>query len=79
MSLWDIHRTQLPWLILSDPNRARDVARSLVMMANEGGHLPRWPLANVYTGCMVGDHVFSFIADACVKDVEGVDFSQVSR
>ena len=30
MSIWDIHRTQLPLLILSDPSRARDIARSLV-------------------------------------------------
>ena len=72
MSIWDIHRTQLPWLLISNPPRARDIARSLVQIADDGGRIPRWPLASVYTGCMIGDHGFSFIADACVKGTQGM-------
>ena len=43
-------------------------------MGRDGGHIPRWPLANVYTGCMVGSHGFSFLADACVKGLKGMDY-----
>ena len=67
MSLWDIHRTQLPLLLLTQPAVAADSARSLVRMAADGGRLPRWPLADVYTGCMIGAHGVNVLADNCVK------------
>ena len=37
------------------PDQATDVIRSLLLMYRDGGDLPRWPLCNVYTGCMVCD------------------------
>lgn len=46
MSLWDIHRSQTPWLVLVAPERARDTTNSLVTMFQQGGKLPRWPLGN---------------------------------
>ena len=67
MSLWDVHRTQLPLLLLTQPAVGADVARSLVRMARDGGRLPRWPLADVYTGCMIGAHGVNVLADGCVK------------
>jgi hypothetical protein len=36
MSLWDIHRTQTPWIALTDPHRAGDIAASLVAMGRDG-------------------------------------------
>ena len=49
MSLWDTFRTQNPWLVLTRPDVARDVAHSLVLMIEQGVNLPRW-YAGVRTG-----------------------------
>lgn len=67
MSLWDVHRTQLPWLSLTAPSVHGDVLRSLDAMGNEGGDVPRWPLANAYTNCMVGNHAIVVLAEAVAK------------
>ena len=56
MSIWDTHRTQFPWLSLFEPTIMRDIVRSLLLMYQQGGDMPRWPLANGYTGCMIGQH-----------------------
>jgi len=43
MSIWDIHRSQYPWLLLYDTAIGRDVLRSLLTMADQGTNdLPRW-------------------------------------
>ncbi len=56
MSIWDVHRTEFPWLTLYKPDVMTDIVklnfqvelinRSLLLMFDEGGDLPRWPLAN---------------------------------
>ena len=69
MSLWDIHRTQLPWLSLTQPRVFRDVLGSLQAMAMQGsGDIPRWPLLNTYTGCMIGSHAWVTFAEAVAKN-----------
>ncbi|KAA0177021.1 hypothetical protein FNF27_01351 [Cafeteria roenbergensis] len=77
MSLWDIHRSQSAWLTLVAPSAARDVTNSLVRMTADGGKLPRWPLANVYTGCMIASHGVVVMADAVLRGTGGVDASSV--
>jgi len=72
MSLWDVHRSQMPWLNLVAPDVANDVIRSLLTMAAQGGHLPRWPMANVYTNCMSGSHGLAVLAEGLLKCVPGV-------
>ena len=67
MSLWDTHRTLLPWLSLTQPTVYEDTVRSLQAMGEEGGDVPRWPLANVYTGCMIGNHAAVVLAEAVAK------------
>eukprot|EP00656_Telonema_subtile_P004677 TRINITY_DN12126_c0_g1_i2.p1 TRINITY_DN12126_c0_g1~~TRINITY_DN12126_c0_g1_i2.p1 ORF type:complete len:480 (+),score=141.99 TRINITY_DN12126_c0_g1_i2:160-1599(+) len=67
MSLWDVHRTQLPLLNLVLPEQAVLVVHSLAQMALDGGGLPRWPLADVYTGCMVGNHANVAVLDTALK------------
>ena len=42
LSLWDTYRTQNPWLVLVQPTVALDVARSMVLMIEQGRSLPRW-------------------------------------
>ena len=75
MSLWDIHRTQLPWLSLTAPEVFEDVVRSLEAMGAEGGDVPRWPLANAYTGCMIGNHAIAVVAEAVAKGHRGFNAS----
>lgn len=79
MSLWDIHRSQSAWLTLAAPSAARDVTNSLVRMTADGGKLPRWPLANVYTGCMIASHGVAVMADAVLRGTGGVDAASVLK
>jgi putative alpha-1,2-mannosidase len=46
MSIWDVHRTEYPFLGLIAPNILNDIVKSLLLMYQQGGDLPRWPLAN---------------------------------
>mmetsp|Transcript_43496 Transcript_43496/g.113219 ORF Transcript_43496/g.113219 Transcript_43496/m.113219 type:complete len:814 (-) Transcript_43496:218-2659(-) len=73
MSIWDIHRTQAAFLTFVRPDVSRDVVLSLLSMAKAGGDIPRWPLLNGYTGCMIGTHAFLMILDAAVKEGISVD------
>lgn len=53
---WDIYRSQVQLLAVLVPERAGDIARSLLAMAQEcGGGLPKWTAANVETSVMIGD------------------------
>ena len=71
MSIWDTHRTQVAWVALVQPQIQQDVVRSLVLMFQQGGDLPRWPMAYGYTSAMIGTHADILIADAFAK---GLDF-----
>ena len=73
LSIWDIHRTQIPLLALFQPRVAQDVAQSLVGMYLEGGDIPRWPIANVYSGCMIGTHGNVIFSDLVSKNLTGFD------
>lgn len=78
-SLWDTYRTQVPLLSWLYPDLQRDMVRSLMQMATDGGYLPRWPLGTNYTGGMVGDGAALQLADAAIKGVGGVDWAEALR
>ena len=61
---WDIYRSEVPLLALLAPGRTSDMMQSLVNDAEQGGWLPKWPTANLYTGMMGGDSADPVIADA---------------
>jgi predicted alpha-1,2-mannosidase len=73
MSLWDTYRTLNPLYDLIAPDRARDVARSLVAMANASGFFPKWPIATGEAGTMIGASAEIVLADAYVKGVTDFD------
>eukprot|EP01125_Pyxidicula_operculata_P000675 TRINITY_DN10657_c0_g1_i1.p1 TRINITY_DN10657_c0_g1~~TRINITY_DN10657_c0_g1_i1.p1 ORF type:complete len:753 (+),score=147.90 TRINITY_DN10657_c0_g1_i1:14-2272(+) len=79
MSIWDVHRTQFPWLTMILPDVMRDIVSSLVDMYNQGGDLPRWPFCNGYTGCMFGTHAIVLISDAYQKGVTDFDVQTAYR
>ncbi|SPM38729.1 Putative alpha-1,2-mannosidase [Mycobacterium numidiamassiliense] len=59
---WDTYRCLAALQALLFPERASDMAQSLVTDAEQSGAFPRWPLANVATGEMTGDNVVPLIA-----------------
>ncbi|WP_379988435.1 GH92 family glycosyl hydrolase [Dokdonella soli] len=62
-SLWDIYRAQNQLLAMLRPQRARDIANSVLMIQQQGGWLPRWSYANFETNVMTGDPVTPFLVD----------------
>ena len=62
-SLWDTYRAQNQLLALLRPQRARDIANSVLKIREQGGWLPRWGYANFETNIMTGDPVTPFLVD----------------
>ena len=62
-SLWDIYRAQNQFVALLHPERARDIARSLLDVHAQNGWLPRWGFANFDTNVMTGDPVTPYLVD----------------
>lgn len=60
---WDTYRTLAPLQAMLFPDRAGDMAQSLVNDAEQGGWWPRWPMANEPTGQMTGDNSVPLIAN----------------
>ncbi len=52
---WDIYRTEMPLLALIAPERAADMAQSLVEQYNQIGYIDRWPERNRPTTAMGGN------------------------
>jgi len=61
---WDIQNSEFALLAMLVPNRAAEMAESLVRDARQGGWLPKWPLGASYTGVMEGDPADVILADA---------------
>ncbi len=77
-SLWDTFRAEHPLLVLTQPQRTLDMINTSLSIykdggGNDGGWLPRWYLWNYETGCMIGTHMDSVIADAYVKGLMDFD------
>jgi len=62
-SLWDTYRSQNQLLAMLRPERARDIATSVLKIQEQGGWLPRWGYANFETNVMTGDPVTPFLVD----------------
>ena len=72
---WDIYRSEVPLLATIDPSIAADMATSLLNDAAQGGALPKWPVANAYTGVMNGDSSDPILADTYAFGARGFDAS----
>ena len=67
MSLWDVHRSQFPWLLFQDAQRFNDIAKSILLINRQGKYMPKWPFANGPTGCMIGAHAVTVLSDWLLK------------
>lgn len=59
---WDIYRSEVQLIAVLDPDRASDMAQSLVLDAQFGGGMPRWSVATADSGIMIGDPATPIIA-----------------
>lgn len=82
-SLWDTYRTQNQLLALLRPGRARDIARSILAINEQGGWLPRWAYANQETNTMTGDPVTPYLVDlwrfGALRGLEGEAYRALVR
>lgn len=60
---WDIYRSESQLLAMLDPQRAGDMAQSLLLDYQQGGAFPRWGVPNEDSGVMMGDPAAPIIAD----------------
>ncbi len=72
-SLWDTYRAAHPLYTIIEPKRTKDFIKTFLHQYQNGGQLPVWELAGNYTGCMIGYHSVSVIADAYAKGIRGFD------
>jgi predicted alpha-1,2-mannosidase len=76
-SLWDTYRALHPLFTLYQPERVPDLVNGLIRMAAESPEGPPvWPLQGVETGCMIGYHSASVIAEAQAKGFKGIDIEK---
>jgi len=72
-SLWDTYRAANPLYTIIEPQKTRDFVRTFLLQYDEGGMLPVWELSGNETGCMIGYHSVSVIADAFLKGIKDFD------
>ena len=72
-SLWDTFRATHPLFTIIEPYRTVDFIRTFLAQYEHGGSLPVWELAGNETGCMIGYHAVSVIADAYLKGIRDFD------
>ncbi|BDS11603.1 GH92 family glycosyl hydrolase [Aureispira anguillae] len=72
-SLWDTFRGTHPLYTILQRKRTLDFIQTFLAQYQQGGQLPVWELASNYTGCMIGYHSVSVIADAYAKGIRDFD------
>ena len=68
-SLWDTFRATHPLYNLIFRKKTAQFLNTFQNQLRNGGQLPIWELAGNYTGCMIGYHSVSVIADAYFKGI----------
>jgi predicted alpha-1,2-mannosidase len=70
-SLWDTYRALHPLLTLVQPERAAMFTRDLIRQTQQSPYGPPvWQLQGIETGCMIGWHSVSVLAEACTKGIQ---------
>lgn len=72
-STWDTFRALHPLLTILDPKLNNALAKSLLDKADDLGVYPMWELASNDTGCMIGFHAVSILADVVAKGQNSFD------
>ena len=72
-SVWDTFRAWHPLQTLLDPPFVSEMIQSMLAHYRRHGELPIWPVGEDETGCMIGYHSVSVIADAWLQGIRGFD------
>ena len=72
-SLWDTYRAAHPFYTLMIPERVDGFVNSLIEQGEVQGFLPIWGLWGKENFCMIGNHGVPVVAEACLKDLPGID------
>lgn len=78
-SLWDTHRALHPLVSILEPSQNEAYIRSLIKKGQEGGVVPKWDCGANYTGCMIGYHYVSLLADNYVKGYRNYDIEEAYK
>lgn len=78
-SLWDTFRALHPLLSIIAPEENAAYIRQLVQKGEDGGLVPKWDCVGNYTGCMIGYHFVSLVADAYAKGNRDFDLQKAYR
>ncbi|MGW0859002.1 GH92 family glycosyl hydrolase [Streptomyces sp. NPDC002690] len=62
-SLWDTYRSQNQLVALLNPDKATDMAKSVLHIYQDGGWVPRWGLGGGETNVMSGDPITPWVVD----------------
>ena len=69
-SLWDTYRAAHPLMTLIHPEKQRDIAQTMLHIAQQQGRLPVWYLEGNETDCMVGNPGIPVLVDIALKGFE---------
>jgi len=69
-SLWDVFRTQLPWLLLSDESTAVGILRSFSEITQQQQAFPKWTTGSSDNGCMIGVPGAALALEACFAGLQ---------
>ena len=75
-SLWDTYRNVHPFLSLVYPELQSEMVNTMVDMYAESGWMPKWELAGMETGVMVGDPAAPVIADTYLRGIRDFDVAK---
>ncbi len=75
LSIWDIYRGEVPFIMLMQPDRTKDIVRTLVADYDQLGlhTLPMWPLWGNETWSMTGFHAAGMILGAYTRGFRDFD------
>ncbi len=70
---WDTHLALHPLQIILDPKAESDKIQSYILMSEQSGAMPSFPLLWGDHPCMTGNHATAIIADAWFKGIRNID------
>ena len=73
-ALWDTYRTSMPLLAIISPDRLAGMVNSLVNIGKRDGFMPDARSGNANGRTQGGSNADVVIADACMKDIPGIDY-----
>ncbi len=75
---WDVFRSLFPLFTIIRPDVVNDEINSMLQLAEFSGrrYLPRWEIANSYSGGMIGNPAVSVVVDAYEKGIRDYDIKK---